>query len=974
MPKPTEHKTVQLRILKYADEIGWDFVPKEEAERRRGFKSEGTGKEKALGASFFFEDILYEKVKKFNAEYKEPRGSLTGLFRHIQTNINGNREFLKYLRNQGTFFSEDENRELNLKLIDYKDIKNNHFEVTEEFWINNGRHANREDIVFLINGIPVVVVECKNADRDEAIAIGIDQLKRYHQETPEVMVPEMVFTATEAIGFAYGVTWNLVRRNIFIWKHDDPGNLEAKVKTFFSIPYILKLIENYIVFAEQDEKLQKYILQQHQVEAVERVIKRCHDPQKRRGLIWHTQGSGKTYTMIKTAEMLFKAPESDKPTILMLIDRNELEDQLLKNLASLGLENVAHANRIRELVKLFKNDYRGIIVSTIQKFQNMPPGINQRENIYVLIDEAHRSTGGDLGNYLLAGLPDATFIGFTGTPIDKTAHGKGTFKTFGIDDAPKGYLHKYSIRESIDDGTTLPLFYALAPNDMLVPGELMEDEFLSLAETEGISDIEELNKILERAVNLRNFLKGDERVDKVAQTVAEHYRENVEPLGYKAFLVAVDRPACVKYKKALDRYLPPEYSEVVFTGNHNDPPEMKTFHIDSKKEREIRRRFKKFGEIPRILIVTEKLLTGFDAPILYAMYLDKPMRDHTLLQAIARINRPYENEALEMVKPHGFVMDFVGIFDKLERALAFDSDEVNAIVKDIGLLKTLFKEMMEKKAPEYLKLVRHDFDDRDVDILIEYFRDKDRRKTFFKEYKEIEMLYEIISPDAFLRSYLDDYTTLSAIYDVVRKSYSKGVYVDRAFLKKTNELVQRHIGVKYIQPVNEFFEINEETVEYISNTRGGESTKVINLIKNIEKTADEQRNDPFLIALSERAETVKEQFENRQLSTKEALRELIEAIEKNENRKKQQKEKGLNAIEFFVFRTLEDEGILNPDEVLKDLRNAFKTYINWRHSEADLRELRKEVTFTILQKIEDVERVTAIVDRLFRLLLKGIRG
>lgn len=156
----------------------------------------------------------------------------------------------------------------------------------------------------------MVVVECKNADREEAIAIGVDQLRRYHQETPEVMVTEMVFTATEAIGFAYGVTWNLVRRNIFRWKHDEPGNLEAKVKTFFSIPHILKLIENHIVFAERDEELQKYILQQHQVEAVERVVKRCHDPQKRRGLIWHTQGSGKTYTMIKAADMLFRAPES----------------------------------------------------------------------------------------------------------------------------------------------------------------------------------------------------------------------------------------------------------------------------------------------------------------------------------------------------------------------------------------------------------------------------------------------------------------------------------------------------------------------------------------------------------------------------------------------------------------------------------------------------------------------------------------
>jgi type I restriction enzyme R subunit len=161
------------------------------------------------------------------------------------------------------------------------------------------------------------------------------------------------------------------------------------------------------------------------------------------------------------------------------------------------------------------------------------------------------------------------------------------------------------------------------------------------------------------------------------------------------------------------------------------------------------------------------------------------MRDHTLLQAIARVNRPYENEAQEMVKPHGFVLDFVGIFDKLEKALAFDSDEVNAVIKDLALLKTLFKSKMEQKAPAYLALITHGFNDKDVDGLIEHFRDKDRRKEFFKEYKEIEMLYEIISPDAFMRPYLDDYATLSGIYAVVRKAYAKMVYVDRDFQKMT---------------------------------------------------------------------------------------------------------------------------------------------------------------------------------------------
>ncbi|GAJ11301.1 unnamed protein product, partial [marine sediment metagenome] len=228
-----------------------------------------------------------------------------------------------------------------------------------------------------------------------------DQIRRYHRETPEFFVPEQIFTATEAIGFYYGVTWNMIRRNIFSWKNEDVGNLKNKVKTFCSIPQVLKFLKNFILFAEKDEELNKFIFRQHQAVAVDRIIERSLDTTRKRGLIWHTQGSGKTYTMIKAAEMLFKAPKLEKPTILLMIDRNELEDQMLRNLHSLGINNVEHAYKISRLNELLKSGYRGIIVTTIHKFRDMPANINTKCNIFVLIDEAHRTTGGDLGIYLI---------------------------------------------------------------------------------------------------------------------------------------------------------------------------------------------------------------------------------------------------------------------------------------------------------------------------------------------------------------------------------------------------------------------------------------------------------------------------------------------------------------------------------------------------------------------------------------------
>jgi len=971
MITPTEHKSVQQRILDYAVEIGWSFVSQSESEKRRKFSTESISpKEKAKDASLYYQDVLFSKIKEFNPDYEGTVEDIIRKFTFLRPDVYGNRDFLNYLREQQKYYHTKDKREYDLKLIDYTDYSKNNLEVTEEFYYYNGKFANREDIVFLINGIPVLVIECKNSTKDEAIALGIDQIRRYHNETPELFIPQQIFTATESIGFSYGVSWNTIRRNIFNWKDDEIGNLEKKVKSFCSIKNILDYLEKFIIFAEKDEELNKFILKQHQKKAVKLVVERSLDSTKRRALIWHTQGSGKTFTMIKVAELLFKAPETNKPTIIMMIDRNELEDQMQKNLASLGIANVEHAGSIESLKKLLIDDYRGIILTTIHKFRDMPPNINTRENIITLIDEAHRTTQGDLGTYLMAGLPNATYIGFTGTPIDKTVYGKGTFKTFGTDDK-SGYLHKYSIKESIEDKTTLPLFYQIAPNEFVVPKKILEEEFYKLADEHGVNDIDELNKILDIAVNTKNFLKGKERIQKVAKFVSEHYTQNVEPLGYKAFLVAVDREACAFYKEALDRHLPKHYSDVIYTANNNDQKHLKKFHYEKKQERDIRKRFTKIEKFPKILIVTEKLLTGFDAPLLYAMYLDKPMKDHTLLQAIARVNRPYENELENMIKPHGFVLDFVGIFENLEKALAFDSDEVNSIIKDIQLLKTLFSSKMEKVAPIYIKLIQNNFTDKDTDNLIGYFREKNRRKEFFKEFKEIEMLYEIISPDLFLRPFINDYKTLSAIYAIVRNAYAKRVYVDKEFQSKTNQLIQENIGVYSVDSSNEFVEINEKVVQKIKDSKQSDNVKIINLIKTIEKTAEEQSGDPILIGMMERAESIKENWEDRQTNTQQTLDELVKLLESDIERQKEQAKKGFDGLTFFVYRTLLDHKISNSDNVTKTIKQGFIDYPNWKSSDNELRELRKSVYYAILTEEEDINKAADIVEELFNLLFKA---
>jgi type I restriction enzyme R subunit len=293
---------------------------------------------------------------------------------------------------------------------------------------------------------------------------------------------------------------------------------------------------------------------------------------------------------------------------------------------------------------------------------------------------------------------------------------------------------------------------------------------------------------------------------------------------------------------------------------------------------------------------------------------------------------------------------------------------VNAIVKDLGLLEQLFKSKMESKVPPYVALVSRRFDDKDVDGLIEHFRDKDRRKEFFREYKEIERLYEIISPDAFLRPFLADYETVSQIYAVVRNAYAKRAYVDRAFQKKTNELVREHVGVLVGEEAGAYVAIDRDAIEALKRRDDGKATKVINLVKSIQKTADDESGDPFLIAMAERARAVQESFEDRQTSTGEALEALVAELERDAQRRKDQAAKGLDGLAYFVLCKLQDEGVPNAEAVTGRVREAFGEFPNWRRSERDLRELRKKVTFAIFSEEEDLDKVTALVDRVFAVL------
>ena len=495
-----------------------------------------------------------------------------------------------------------------------------------------------------------------------------------------------------------------------------------------------------------------------------------------------------------------------------------------------------------------------------------------------------------------------------------------------MDDRPKGYLDKYSIRESVSDGTTVPLHYQLAPNDLLVDRETLEKEFLDLAEAEGISDLDELNRVLDKAVTLKNMLKNQERVEKVARFVAEHFKSTVEPMGYKAFLVGVDREACALYKDALDKHLPPEYSEVVMSSmGKKDTERLQRFQLSELQEQAIRKKFRNPDEQPKILIVTEKLLTGFDAPILYCMYLDKPMRDHVLLQAIARVNRPYEDQDGRR-KTCGFVLDFVGIFDKLEKALAFDSQDVEAVVEGIDVLKEHFENLMHQGRENYLTIAADKKGDKAVEAILEHFRDRERREDFYAYFRELEELHEILSPDKFLRPFLTDYGRLTEMYQIVRGAYDRSVSVDKSFLRKTAQLVRENTKSSEIGQPTKLQKLDSGTLQAIADSDQPDTVKVFNLLRALDQLVAQQANqEPYLISIGEKAEHIAELFETRQKTTEETLEELQRITQEYDKAVAERRATELTAESFAVY------WLLKQDEVDKAMDVAPATFVTRTH-------------------------------------------
>jgi type I restriction enzyme R subunit len=971
----SEAGTVQFPMVNHATGIGWTPITPEVAKQKRGGE-----------AGMMLRDELEAALAKFNPWMTaDAIRQVIEKLEAIPPTIEGNRDMLAWLRGERQWYDEAEKRHRHIQIIDFDQLAKNVFHVTWEWKLKPpARKGNRADVMFVINGVPVCIVEHKNPKDGGAIDRGVTQLKRYEKETPELIGAPQLFNVTHLLDYWYGVTWNANRRFMARWKQQPEKTYRFAVQAFFEPTDVLRTLRDWILFYVEDGETRKSVLRQHQRIAIDKIVVRCEDPDKKRGLVWHTQGSGKTFTLLTAARLILEdKARFQNATVILVVDRTELEGQLKgwveKLLGEMQQQDIPikRAESKDEVRDLLRADRRGLIISMIHKFEGIDKDANTRANIYVFIDEAHRSVAKDLGTYMMAAVPNATIIGFTGTPIAKTAQGEGTFKIFGTEDE-QGYLDKYSIRESIEDETTLPIRHTMAPSEMTVPAERLDKEFFELAAAEGVTDVEELNKVLDRAVGLRTFLTADDRIGKVAAFVAEHFKERVLPLGYKAFLVGVNREACAKYKRALDKLLPPEWSEAVYTDSPADVverPLVAEVQLTPEREADVRVLFKKANEAPKILIVTDKLLTGYDAPLLYCMYLDKPMRDHVLLQAIARVNRPFV-DANGVQKRVGIVVDFVGVLRELKKALQFDSSDVGGVIEDLDLLLKDFLEKIEKAKVDYLDSGEESSADEKLERLVfGRLLDPEPRKAFFEAYKETEALWEILSPSPELRDHITTFKRLAQLYAAVRNAYadSVGYVADLAY--KTRRLVEESATQEGLGKLTKSVTFDVKTLEGLRSEPGSDEGKVFNLVRGLQKEIEEEADAaPVLQSLKHRAERILKDMENRNTTGLAAMDMLATLAKEKEAAIKAASDSSLATRAFGVYwnlkadEALRDAGI-SAMELARDAEIETHRFPNARVNDDERRKLRAALYRPLLGLAkEDRGRV---VDLVLTILLDG---
>ncbi len=871
--------------------------------------------------------------------------------------VKANEEFFLWLNGEKTMPFGENNRHVPIKLIDFKNLSNNSYTVTNQFRIHH-RETKIPDVVMLINGIPVVVGEAKTPIRPSVSWLdGAHEIHAiYENAVPQLFVPNILSFATEGKELFYGA----IRSPLEFWapwrKENDDNQVSRalglsvvgpELNDLLSPARLLDIMRNFSLFTTNKKKQRtKVIPRFQQYEGANMIVARVKEGRIKKGLIWHFQGSGKSLLMVFAAQKLRRAPELKSPTVIVLVDRVDLDTQISGTYNAADVPNVESTENINELQTMLERGTRKIIISMIHKFRDAKPNMNTRDNIIVLVDEAHRTQEGDLGRQMRAALPNAFLFGLTGTPVNKVD--KNTFWAFGAEEDQGGYMSRYTFHDSIRDEATLPLHFEPRLVDVHVDTESLDKAFAIFKESAALSD-EEADALNKKSAKMSAFLKSPERVEKIVNDIAKHFTEKVAPHGFKAMIVTPDRHACVQYKVELDKYFPENASRVVISTSANDELEFKQkWGVDKSQQEKIVDEFNDAKDVLKFLIVTAKLLTGFDAPILQTMYLDKSLKDHTLLQAICRTNRLYPQ------KFFGRIVDYFGIFDDAAKALEFDEKSIQQVITNLSELRGKLPQAMADTLAHFPGVDRSQGGFEGFEAAQNAINTNEKKDAFARDFKYLAKLWESLSPDNVLNLYNQDYKWLAQVYESVKPASDNiGKLLWLTLGAQTTQLIHENVHVGEVHTLDEFV-LDADVVEEIFNNP--DPKKIKQLEKELIRRFKKHLGIPKFKSLSERLEELRDKAELGLITSIEFVKELCkiakETVQAEKEYEEEQQGKTPQAALTELFLELKtDKTPAVVERIVADIDAIVRVvrFPGWQQSSQGEREVQKSLRKALLK-------------------------
>jgi len=965
-----EQVTVENHIISFIqNKLGFEYINPQEFAKFRDLESE-----------YIITPLLEKAIISLNPFIAEI--DLKNIIREIRK-IDNNQDFLKVLRDGINLKNSSTGKKYDYKLIDFDNPENNHFVVTNQFYFEGDIENIRPDIMVFVNGLPLIIIEAKSPTASEGVSFenGIDQIKRYEKVARKLFIPNCFNIASDGLKTVYGAT-GASKQHFLQWRDDDmqkdlDGELEMSLFSLLYQDNFLDIIQNFILFEKEKEILIKKIARYQQMRATNKIVERVVNKEKRQGLIWHTQGSGKTLTMFFTAWKLRFHKKLANPKVFILVDRVDLDDQIFETFTNAGGKNIVRITSCKDLEEKIKSAEKGIFITTIQKFAELGEKVESLdENVIILSDEAHRGDEGMSGINMRNAFKKAFFFGFTGTPVDKTH--TNTFRNYEGDG--RRYLDYYSIQQAIDDGATIPVTYEARLSKFSIDEVRLDAQFEEIAgDLPDKQKAELVNKYGKKAA----LVKLPKRMEAIARDIIEHYKLYVEPNGFKAQVVAYDREAVAHYKKLFDKLIPAEWSAVIYSpGDPNsDTDDLKIYNTSKREREKLIEKFKDPNSSLRFLLVCDMLLTGFDAPIEQVMYLDKPLRDHNLLQAIARTNRVYKN------KEAGKIIDYYGITRNLYDALSFDEDIIDSAMISIDRIKIRFTDVLNDVMKIFTGINIEDPSMHNLRGCLKIFIDnQDKQRYFSKKYMRLKSLFEFLSPDPFLHPYIRQFEWLTSFYLAFLKEFrnEKDKYLLEEYGEKMRNLIRESNVIDYEGITKNFRELRIDDLYTLERLKSMDNEeKALSLEKMLrQEIATHIDEEPVYQKFSEKLTGIRREFEQNQIDLAERIRRYEELMKDIKTKGDEAKELGLDLKEYALY-VISQEFIDEKynDEIrnfVKELRIRIEDEIDigWQESSKrdifikDIKQILQELILKEYRGIFVVNNFAKFLNRLVDIIVK----